>query len=401
MVMAPARSGDFSVAPSPPLVGSPTVGQPPIDPNMQGGIVPFRMATLERSENVGQTGPIALVSAEQVVDTTLPGSGFLYGADLFVQGVTSGNSATVVFHEDAPFSALSSIMLRDVNGILCDLDGFSLEMAARYGGWRRYLGVSSSDTALWALTAGGGGTGGSFTFHAMLPIVLNRRTLVGLLGNQDRAQLYALRHNLASSAAAASGPIYTTAPTTPPNVTLTRLLETYVIPNAINDNGRPNQIVPAHYGTLPYLTRSLSDAAPLGGSQVSHYLRRIGNVIRTVILIFRSNGSRATAEANMPTAIQFKIGNETIFIEPYQYRRHLMYQRYGFDAPSGVLVYDFIHDFSNFAGFEFGNDWLWSQNLSQVQFIISYPSGFGSTNNSLVFVTSDMIVPPGANVYGL
>lgn len=402
MVMAPGRGpADFQAATNPAMIGSPAVGTPPVDPQMQGA-TPFRMATLERAENVGQTS-LQITTSEQTVENILPGTGFLYGIDLFVQNVTSANAATVAFFEDAPYSALSSIILADVNGEIVNVDGFSLEMAGRYGGWKNYAQEfvnKSGDANIWLLTAGAGGTGGSFTFHMMIPVSLNRRQLIGIVGNQDRSQQYRLRHNYASGAAAASGPIYTTAPTTQGTMTVTRFYESYAVPNAVNDTGRPNQVVPGHYGVIPYITKSVSEATPVGGSQVTHYLRRIGNVIRTLVLVLRSNGTRASAESNLPTSIQLKIGNETIFTESVGYRRHLMFNRYGFDAPQGVLCYDFIHDFYGRAGLELGFDWLWSQNLSQVQFLITYPAGFGSTNNSLTFITCDMIVPPGANVYG-
>lgn len=393
--MAQAPYQDYTVAPTPAQIGSPTTGQPPLDPQTAQP-VPWRVATLERAESIGQTS-LLLLTSEQQVENIIPGTGLINGFDLFVNAPAAGNAATVVFAEDAPYDALSSVILKDVTGELINADGFSLKVATRYGGWEPSNHAASVDAGVYALTAGvGAGLGGSFSYHQKLPVIINRRTGLGLLGNQDRGQQYTVRHNYA-----ASGNIYTTPPTTLPTMTVTRMYESYAVPNAVNDNGIPNQVLPGMYGIIPYITKSVSEAVPQGGATINHYIRRVGNVIRTLVLVFRSNGSRASAEANLPTTIQLKVGNETIFTEPWQYRRMLMYDRYGFDAPPGVLVYDFIHDFFNRAGYEFGNDWLWTQNISNFQFIISYPSGFGSTNNSLTFVTSDMVVPQNVNPYAM
>lgn len=396
MVMANASPyRDFTVAPTPAQVGSPTTGQPPLDPQTLPP-VPWRVATLERAENIGQTS-LLLTTSEQVVENVIPGTGFINGFDLYVSAPTAANAATVVFAEDAPYSALSSIILKDVTGELINASGFHLKLACRYGGWEPSNHAASLDTAVFNQVTGvGAGLGGSFAYHQKLPVIINRRTGLGLLGNQDRGQQYTVRDNYSASAG-----IYATPPTTLPTMTTTRIYESYVVPNAVNDNGIPNQVIPGMYGIIPYITQSVAEAVPLGGATINHYLRRVGNVIRTLILVFRSNGTRANAEANMPSTIQLKVGNETIFTEPFQYRRALMFDRYGFDAPPGVLVYDFIHDFFNRAGFEFGNDWLWTQNISNFQFIISYPAGYGSTNNSLTFVTSDMVVPQDVNPYAM
>ena len=118
-----------------------------------------------------------------------------------------------------------------------------------------------------------------------------------------------------------------------------------------------------------------------------------------IILVFRSNGSRATAETNAPTLITFKLGDVPIFSETLAMRRLTMYQRFGFDAPAGVLAYDAISDFVLAAGNELGEDYYWTNGLVNAQFEISYPAGFGSTNNSLDIITDDLQVPQGIDLY--
>jgi hypothetical protein len=162
------------------------------------------------------------------------------------------------------------------------------------------------------------------------------------------------------------------------------------VPLPQNTQGQPQEIFPASFGTLHFLTQTITDAPPAGGATVGHFVRRLGNTIRGLILVFRSNGSRVTAEANQPNNIRLKIGEDTLFNEPYWYRRMLMYERYGFDWPSGVLVYDALHDFAGAAGFEIGDDYYHTQSIVNAQLQITYPAGFGSTNNSLTIITDDL-----------
>ena len=103
--------------------------------------------------------------------------------------------------------------------------------------------------------------------------------------------------------------------------------------------------------------------------------------------------------ANNPTSVRFRVGEDQIFIESYRYRRTRMFEQWGFDFPAGVLVYDAIHDFAAAAGMELGDDYYATQSLVNAQFEVVYPSGFGSTNNTLRFLTSDlMYVQPQAGV---
>lgn len=205
---------------------------------------------------------------------------------------------------------------------------------------------------------------------------------------------YQLRTDIAPSAS-----IYGTAPTTQGAVNIRRTYHSFAVPGASNANGARQQQVPDKFGVLHYTTKNRNVSAPAGGSTINHPLARLGNTIRTLILVLRSNGSRATAEANAPTQISFKLGDVPIFTETAQHRRWLMYQRYGFDAPYGVYVYDAISDFILRAGAELGEDYWWTNGLVNAQFEIVYPAGFGAANNSLDIITDDLQVPTGLDLY--
>lgn len=373
------------------LVGGPTME---IEERQPGAMIPFRRATTFRTSLIQTTGPQAMTTATQAVDIVVNGSGYMYGIDLQVNCVTSGNAAAVTFLEDAPWSSIGSVVLRDVNGEVKNLSGWNLRLLNLYGTWRRNLETGSADTAVYFTTAGAVGAGGSFNFHLFVPVGINRRTLLGVLGNQDRAQSYQLRSDLAPS-----GQVYGVAPTALGNVTITRMYENYAVPAPTNAAGAKQQQFPEKFGVIAYGTQSVNPSAPVGGSTVNHYLSRLGNTIRYLILVLRSNGSRATAETNAPSRIAFLLGDTPLFTETPAYRRMLMFDRYQFDAPAGVYVYDFITDLKGKAGDELGDDWLFTNGLVNAQFQITYPAGFGSTNNSLTIITDDLQIPPDVDVY--
>lgn len=376
-------------------VGGPAV--PQTQARETGSPVPFRRATTMRHQKISVTGPQVVTTSQQQVQVNIEGSGYIYGLDLHVQSVVpSTNAATVVATEDAPWAALASVVFADVNGELVNLDGFSLHLLDMYGGYRSRDETASADTSVYSNVTGTGATAGNFQFHLWVPVGTNERDLIGILGNQDRAQRYNIRDDIAASSV-----IWSTPPTALPNLTITRTYESFTVPAAVNARNQRQEQIPPKFGVLHYGTKTLNPGAtPQGGATVNHYLARLGNTIRLLILVLRANGSRATAEANAPTLFNFKIGDVPIYTVGPAYQRQLMYQRYGFDAPNGVYVFDAIADFkSPGAGTEYGEDYWWTNGLNNAQFEITYPSGFGSTNNSLTIITDDLQVPAGIDLY--
>lgn len=367
-----------------------------------GSSIPFRRATTFRTSQLVPTSQL-ITTASQQVDIVIEGSGYIYGIDLHYNATTAANAAVTAFQEDGPWSAGDTIVLRDVNGELINVSGYHLRLVNLYAGYVGFRNAEpvraetapSADTAnIFNLVTGNGATGGTFRFHTFIPCGLNRRDLRGILGNQDRAQKYSLRTDIAASTS-----IYSTAPTTLPTLNIERTYENYAVPAAANANGSPQMQYPDDFGILHYVTQATNPSPPVGGSTVNHFLSRLGNTVRLLVLAFRQNGSRSTAETNQPTKVQFNLGDTPIFVESYAYRRMLMWRRYGFDAPNGVLVYDFMTDIIGHAGDELGDDYLFTNGLVNAQFQVTYPTAFGSTNNSLTVITDDLVIPPTVDIY--
>lgn len=380
--MAAAASNVTNIAPGSSIPMVPVKGAP-------GARVPFRVATLERTETLPAV-TAALTAATQPFSAVVEGTGYLFGIMLDVVTTTAGNGAGTAFFEDGPWSSLAQVSLDDPSGQIVNVSGYNLELANLAHKQYAFRDTEAS-TEIFAATTGAGATGGSFSYQLRVPAAINRKTLLALLGNQDRSVKFTLRNDFASGSASAAGPIYTTAPTTPGSQVVNKIYENYAVPPGVGPNG-PQEIFPMGFGTLSFLTQTTSDSLPTGGATVNHYLRRIGNTIRYIILVFRINGIRATVNtvANNPSRIQLKIGDTDFFNESWRYRRGEMFRRFGFDWPNGVLIYDTMHDFVPGAGNELGTDWWNTQNVNTAQFQVAYPAGFGSTNNSLQFITSDL-----------
>jgi hypothetical protein len=309
----------------------------------------------------------------------------------------------VAYVEDAPWSAIQNLQLQDSNGQLVNITGFELFLAnlcdAKYR--VRYLDQANS----FVQTSGTGSTAGSFEFWIDVPIILNERDLRGLLGNQDRATEYQLSFTLAQSTG-----IYSTSPTNLPAMTIDIYYESYAVPFAKNAAGAAQEQLPPTYGLLHYTQSAVSDVVPAPGT-LQHYLKQgLGNDIRWLALVFRQGTQggtttpRATANADMTsvnstannTAIQVQFGDVTQFNEDFDFRRSKMYERFGFDLPTGCLVYDAIHDFQSGAGAEAGADYWHTANLGTSAYVqVAYQSAFTSNSaNSLTLVTDSLLYRP-------
>jgi len=375
-------------------IGGPNV--PQTEANPPGGMVPFRRATTFRTSMLPATGPVIQTAAQQQVQVVLDGSGYIYEVDLWITAVQVGvNAAAVAYLEDAPYSVLANVVLGDVNGDLVNLGGFNLYLINLYCGYTNNLQNLSLDPLIWNIVAGAVALGGNYAFHIKVPVGLNRRSLLGIVANQDRAQKYSLRSDLAAGAA-----VYGVPPTQLPFITINRTYENYAVPAGQNAAGASQQQQPNKLGVLHFLTQSVNPTVPAPG-QVNHYLPRLGNTIRTIILVLRSNGTRAAAEvaAALPTQISFLLGDTPIFTETPAFRRALMWDRYGFDAPAGVYVYDWITDVVKVAGDEMGDDYAFTNGLVNAQFAITYPAAFGVVANTLTVITDDLQIPGNVDIY--
>lgn len=413
-------------APSP--VGGPPTPQAPITSgNVSGqGPVPFRRATISRNQIIGiETYTVSATSAiQQASIPTIQGAGYFEKLEMDFNVPSYTNSVnSMVQSEDAPWNLALNILMGDINApIVYNVNGYYTMLANWFGGLWRQDPMGSYDPLIFMNSAIGANVTANnpqIRFRLMLSLVSGIRDLIGLSGNQDAGQKFDLAYSVNSGAAL----FPSVGPSGSGTLSVTRVYWSRAVPNAVNNRGIPNQQFPNTFGTLHFTLQARSEAAPVASSTVQHYVRRLGTTMRAMILVFRANALRSTAEANAPTNINFYAGDQPLFREDYATRKCEMYRRYpsiphvfyvgatptlttgsplggipsatvmggGFN---GVLCYDRISDFDASAGEELGNDWLWAEQLNQMRFDITYPSGFTSTSASLDIVTQDFTVPP-------
>lgn len=423
MVMSNTAPG----APAP--VGGPATPQSPVSGGNYGGqgAVPFRRATIGRNQLIGvenyvlnTTGTLA-AAIQTASIPTIQGQGYFEKLEMDCNATNSVNNAAtaVVFQEDAPWNAIANLILGDINApIIYNVNGYYTFLANFFGGLWRNDPMASWDPYVWNAVIGNTTTGGAFRFRLLLSLVSGLRDLIGLSGNQDAGQKFDLSYSVS-----AGSTIYSTgSASATTNLAVTRTYWSRAVPNAVNNRGLPNAQFPNTFGALHFTLQARSEATPAPSSTIQHYVRRLGTTMRAMILVFRSNALRSTAEAAAPTAINFYAGDQPLFREDYATRRCEMYRRYPFNdshivnvagtlgqqsplggVPSatllgagfnGVLCYDRISDFDAAAGEETGNDWLWAEQLNQMRFDITYPSGWTAASSSLDIVTQDFTVPP-------
>jgi hypothetical protein len=383
--------------------------------------VPFRAATLERVDILAGESQ-ALTTATQRIERTLEGAGFIYGVylDVVATLATSTAASVAVYAEDAPWNVMDSIIFRDVNGEIANMQGYNCRVSNLIDGYAKSAPSigNAPGAALIAAGTGGVGTsasqdgnivqnigavgtastgasaGGNFRFPLRVPVATNRRDLLGILANQDRAQKYSLRTDIAASTS-----VFSTVPSSLPTVAINKFYEQYSVPLPTAPDGSPQDIFPPHFGTVQFHTQTVSESAPTNGGTVNHYIRRVGNTVRWFGLIFRSatastsSPTRGNADGNPPNLLRLKLGEDSVYSETWNYRRGLMFERYGFDMDRALLVYDFVHDFGPFSGYELGDDLVHSQALVNAQWQVTYPATASTwqVGSTLTMLTSDLI----------
>lgn len=397
---------DIGLLRYPLMAGGATTATQQNPARQQGGnAVRFRAATYERVQGPQTSLSVTMTAAAQPQLVTIKGTGYMSRLRLRFRADATGNGTgnSVAFTEDAPWNVIQNLQLQDSNGQLVNVTGFELFVSNLCDARYRVRNLDQANS--FVQTSGTGSTAGTFEFWIDVPITLNERDLRGLLGNQDRATEYQLSFILAGSAT-----VYSTAPSNLPTVKVDVYYESYAVPFQRNAAGTPQEQLPPTYGLLHYTQSMVSDVVPAPGT-LQHYLKQgLGNDIRWIALVFRqgatggTNTPRAAANTALTsvnaggnnTPIQVQFGDVTQFNEDFDFRRSKMYERYGFDMPNGVCVYDSIHDFQSGAGAEAGADYWHTANLGTSAYIqVAYNTNYTSnTSNSLTIVTDSLLYRP-------
>lgn len=298
--------------------------------------LPFNAASREHTEIAFDSSLTPTTVTQEVLqgaNQSLPAEGYL--RSIYLQVTASGGTVgSAALAADAPWNIIQQVMLSDVNGapIFGPVDGYQLYLINKYGGY-----MFRSDPAVWPDHAA---TGITISFALRIPVEVNRQTAFGALGNQNAAAAYKLRITLNTIAN-----IWSVAPTAAPALRFRGYIETWTQPLPQDAAGRPQATQPPAHGTTQYWS---AQQYTINGGQQIITLTRVGNLIRSFILIYRNNSGVRITTANMPDPIEFDWDARMFFSEPLGYRRDAMVRNYAdhgavsgtTQLEDGVLAYN-------------------------------------------------------------
>jgi hypothetical protein len=314
----------------------------------------------------------------------VPAYGFARWLTLYVQataGAAGLNNAVAL--ADAPWSVISSITFKDVNGghIFGPISGYDLFLTAKYGGY----GFDDDPTRHPSYVTVA--VSGNFEFALNINLEAIARDALGALPNRNSASTYRVEIVTADDSA-----VYSTAPDTLPGLRIRSYLSAWSKPSAADPTGNPQRTSPPFDRTTQFWTKA--QFAIAGAGSITHKLPKVGNFIRNLILVFRDS-SGAREGATYSESVQLQLDGQSIYNELTILRRDFMAQSFGYelapiataDFDEGVLVYTFNHDFDGKPGGELRDLWLPTTQASRLEFI--HVAGEAGT---LEVITNDIAV---------
>lgn len=316
---------------------------------------PFRGGTQPTVRQTGFSNTITLATGTtDLPDYEVAPTNILRCIYIEVIGTAAGNSATVAFQPDAPLNILSTVNFQDAGGtsIVGSFDTFTLSMGMKYFGYSS--GGDPRNNAVYSVTTGSGGSGGSFKVVFRIPVEAVHRTGVGSLMNQTTNSPFVLSATVNKSAN-----IYSTAPTVLPSVKVVYRLGGYW--NGANAGFQP---APAAFGSTQYINRS-SIQGLNGSSDFQLPNNGLGNPLRNLMFINYATGA-ARSSADFPDPIQINYKGNTLVQYSQDIWTYDMSDWFGLAGTidtgtgldTGVFTIPFNNDFAKAPGAELGVGYL-------------------------------------------
>jgi hypothetical protein len=360
-------------------------------------VVPFIRASAEHREPVfDQTKALVTTGSQQLGVFDVPAYGYIRAIVLVV--TATGATGGTLF-EDGPWSVLQNVALTEPNGaVIAQFDsGYSLFLANKWGGYRSAIGADPRSTPAYSQDAVG-----NFTFLVRIPVEISAREGLGALPNQNSAAQFKVKVDLATGAAAATGPLYT-AITLQPTVRVRAYLEAWDQPET-SVAGQTNQLTPPAMNTTQFWSAQTYN---VGAGQQQIRLTRVGNYLRNLVMILRRAGtSRANGDTDMPDPTTIYLDTRPLDVIERNNWKNQMFDRTGLGGraaggaltaalaldtagglDAGVFVYDFAHEFDASLGRETRDLWLPTLGSSRLEV-----QGTFANAGTLTVLTNDVAV---------
>lgn len=348
LVHNPKRYGGTGVKFHPTIAGGAVAnGQPAMT-----AALPFTSAAHEHVEPAFTLSNAYSTATFPFNPVDIPAYGYLRHVllECSVAGASAGTAVA-----DGPWSALSSVVLQDVNGanIFGPMDGYATYIANLLGGYANRQ--NPLDSPLYDVS-----TAYSPKFYLRVPVEVSRSDGFGALANQNAAANYKL--SLTQSLLAN----FLTAVTGTATLTIRGWLEAWTLPAPTSDRGIPQAQAPPLLGSGQYWS-ARSQVVSTGSNTVG--LTRVGNYIRALGFIGRDNSGVRT-NASLPDPFQFNWDGMAIFNTSQGYMRNYLYEKTNgiLTLPTGVL--SLLYNYGGSAG-DTGNDpstlWLPTMQSSRLE----------------------------------
>jgi hypothetical protein len=266
---------------------APGVGANASPAGQQQPAIPFVQAAKQGRQPASNATYVPGASQQNWGPLPLPASGG-YLRRLHIEAVFTGGSAGTLT-ADAPWNALGEVRLLEPNNTpIVDLSGYNLFLSNIYGG---YDGVNDprNDPDYSVSTAN------APVFEVYIPIELDT-TGVGALADLSSSSAFQLYVAIAPQATIWS------AITGNPSGAFSTFQDYWTLPNPTDQDNRPQATAPPYPGTIQ-LWSQIPNIVIASNQRVQ--LNRMGNQLRTIIMVGRSAGARAEGAVPNPLAVRW------------------------------------------------------------------------------------------------
>lgn len=343
-------------------MATPTANAPQPTPQQVVAPLPFIYAAHEHVEPAFDVSVTPAAADVQAGIFDIPAYGFLRHLNLIITA-SGGTLGPGVFAADAPYNCLSEVTLLDVNGspIVGPYTGYQLYLVNLFGGY-----AFKSDPTLQPDFA----TGIAFAFQLRIPVEISHHDGMGSLANQNAAASYKVRIRVAPSTT-----LFSTPPTTPPAIRIRGALEAWSQPGMTDLAGRVQETTPPRHGTTQnWSVQTFTVAAGARNLLVA----RVGNLLRTHILVCRDAGGARVANAALPDPIELRWDARQLLLEAQTMRRRTFAETLaGTPAlPTGVLVYSWDRTAIGHSGDGSPALWLPTVQATRLEYVATnWPAG--------------------------
>jgi hypothetical protein len=236
----------------------------------------------------------------------LPATGYIRFVRLQTV-LTGGTGGTFTAGGDAPWNFYNLIRFAEPNAApVFELTGYNTYLADKYGGYTFW----NDPQQLWDYSA----TAPNINIEPYVPIELDF-TGMGALSNLSNASAFRL-----TLVAEAASNIYSTNPTTFPTFVVTPHVDYSTLPNPVDSAGNPQATAPPFPGTIQLWSQIQNLTLSQGNNRTS--LARMGNQLRTIIMVTRQAGLRS--ETPFPNPAMLRWDDINLRIESPQSLRSYM-----------------------------------------------------------------------------